>query len=152
MTHRTTGPMMTPPRPEYSMSRPLSQMPLIAIVDDDPFMREVLEISVEPLGYRTAVFASAEEYLRSGLIRNTSCLISDMQMPGMSGLELQASLASGGHRVPIIFVSAECDERIRARGLEAGAIAFLRKPFNWESLAACLEKALKGPCWALETA
>ena len=99
----------------------------------------------------TAVFASAEEYLRSGLIRDTSCLISDMQMPGMNGLDLQQRLIADGNRVPIIFVSAECDHEIRARGLKAGAIGFLTKPFQQQSLIACLNAALSSPCWTLQS-
>jgi len=132
------------------MSSRLSKTPVIAIVDDDEILREALEALVDSMGHIAAVFASAEEYLRSGLIRNTSCLISDMRMPGMSGLELQQRLIAEGHRVPIIFLTGENDDRIRARGLKAGAIAFLSKPAAPKALMACVNDALKAPCWALD--
>jgi len=128
-----------------------ASMPLIAIVDDDPVMRDALEMLVESMDHDVAVFASAEEYLRSGLIGSTSCLISDMQMPGMSGLDLQERLIADGHRVPIIFVTAECDPAIRVRGLEAGAIGFLPKPLQKQNLVACLDEALSAPCWTLNS-
>lgn len=128
-----------------------ASLSLIAIVDDDPVMRDALEMLVESMDHDVAVFASAEEYLRSGLIRSTSCLISDMQMPGMSGLDLQERLIADGHRVPIIFVTAECDPATRTRGLEAGAIGFLPKPFQQENLVACLDEALSAPCWTLNS-
>jgi FixJ family two-component response regulator len=124
---------------------------LIAIVDDDPVVREALEMFIESMDHNAAVFASAEEYLRSGLIRNTSCLISDMQMPGMSGLDLQQRLIADGNRVPIIFVTAECDHETCARGLKAGAIGFLTKPFEPRCLIACLNEALSSPCWTLQS-
>jgi len=116
------------------------KLPLIAIVDDEPVMRKALEILVESMGHTAAVFASAEAYLRSGLVRSTFCLISDIQMPGMSGLDLQQRLLADGHRVPIIFVTASCDEKIRARALQAGAICFLTKPFEAKALVRCIDE------------
>ena len=102
------------------------------------------------MGHTAAVFASAEAYLRSGLVRSTSCLISDIQMPGMSGLNLQERLLADGHRVPIIFVTGSCDEMLRARALNAGAICFLTKPFEAKTLVKCIDQSLKAPRWALE--
>lgn len=115
---------------------------MISIVDDDESVREATKGLIRSLGYAAATFASAEEYLRSDHVTNTSCLIADVQMPGMSGIELQDRLISDGHRTPIIFVTAFPEARIRARVLRAGALGFLSKPFNDESLIACLDMAL----------
>ena len=118
------------------------KVPLISIVDDDGSVREATEALIESLGYATATFASAEEYLLSGCVETSSCLITDLQMPGMSGADLQDRLNADGRRTPIIFITAFSEERIRARVLEAGALDFLSKPFSEESLIRCLEKAL----------
>ena len=95
------------------------------------------------LGYAAATFASAEEFLQSGRVHDTSCVISDMKMPGMSGIELQSRLTASGHCVPIIFVTAFPEERVRKRAMEAGALCFLSKPFSEERLIECLDRALK---------
>ena len=94
------------------------------------------------MGYAAETFASAEEYLRSNRAADTACLISDIQMPGMNGADLQDRLIADGYRMPIVFVTAFPDERIRARVLRAGACGFLTKPFSDESLIGCLDKAL----------
>ena len=94
------------------------------------------------LGYVAATFASGEEFLNSDRVNDTSCLITDVQMPGLDGLELQSRLATMGRHVPIIFVTAFPQERIRARALKAGAFGFLSKPFSDASLIACLDRAL----------
>jgi FixJ family two-component response regulator len=122
----------------------LSKVPVISIVDDDESVREATNAVIRSLGYATATFASAEEYLGSDRVRDTSCLITDVQMPGMSGVELQDRLIAGGQRIPVIFITAFPEENIRARALEAGAFGFLSKPFNDECLIACLDEALKG--------
>ena len=96
------------------------------------------------MGYAAETFASAEEYLRSNRAADTACLISDIQMPGMNGADLQDRLIADGHHTPIIFVTAFPDEDIRARVLKAGACGFLTKPFSDESLIECLDKALVG--------
>ncbi len=117
---------------------------MISIIDDDPSVREATQCLVRSLGHTAEAFSSAEEYLRSGTAFNSSCLITDLHMPGMSGAELQDWLIAEGHRVPIIFVTAYFEERVRARVMDAGALGFLRKPFSDESLIACLDKALNG--------
>jgi len=115
---------------------------VIAIVDDDASVREATKGLVRSLGYLAATFASAEEYLASDRVHDTSCLITDVQMPGMSGVDLQGRLIAEGRRTPMIFMTAYPDERIRARAMEAGAVGFLNKPFNDEHLIEFLDKAL----------
>jgi FixJ family two-component response regulator len=88
-------------------------------------------------------FASAEDFLQSDRLHDASCLISDVQMPGLTGIELQHRLAAAGNRMPVIFITAFPEERIRTRALAAGAYGFLAKPFSDESLIGCLDKALK---------
>ena len=122
----------------------MPKVTLISIVDDDESVREATKDLIWSLGYAAATFASAEDYLRSDHIADTSCLIADVQMPGMSGIELQDRLIADGHRTPIIFVTAFPEAKIRARVLRAGAYGFLSKPLNDESLIACLEMALTG--------
>lgn len=117
---------------------------MISIVDDDESVREATKGLVRSLGYATATFSSAEEYLRSDRVRDTSCLITDVQMPGMTGVELQDRLIASGKRTPVIFVTAFPEDNIRARVLEAGAFGYLSKPFNDECLIECLDEALKG--------
>jgi FixJ family two-component response regulator len=98
---------------------------------------------VRSLGYATATFASAEEFLQSGRLSDTACLITDVQMPGMSGVDLQSHLTANGHCTPVIFVTAYPEESIRERALGAGAFGFLSKPFSEDSLIACLDRALE---------
>jgi FixJ family two-component response regulator len=105
-------------------------------------MREATKGLVRSLGYHAATFSSAEEFLSSDLVHRTSCLITDMQMPGLSGADLQHRLISQGRCMPTIFVTAFPDEKIRARVLTAGAIGYLSKPFTEESLITCLDTAL----------
>lgn len=120
----------------------MSKAVLISICEDDDFIRDAVEDLVRSLGYNTAAFVSAEEYLNSGLVGSTSCLISDMQMPGMSGADLQACLIEQGRKIPIIFVTGELCGRLRGRLLEAGAIDVLPKPFDKGDFVACLKRAL----------
>ena len=115
---------------------------VISIIDDDESVREATRSLVRSLGYSARVYASAEEYLQSD--RDSSCLITDLHMPGMSGADLQDRLIADGHRIPIIFMTAYSEEKVRARVLDAGAFGFLRKPFDDEHLIECLDKALKG--------
>jgi FixJ family two-component response regulator len=117
---------------------------VISIVDDDKFAGDAIGELVRSLGYQTAVFPSAEQFLESGRIEETACLITDLQMPGMSGIDLQSRLRDDGFDTPVIFVSAFPEERYRNRALDAGAIAFLSKPFEEQSLVECINAALKG--------
>ena len=115
---------------------------VISIIDDDPSVREATQSLIRSLGYDAQVFASAEEYLQSERVSDSSCLITDLHMPGMSGTDLQDRLIADGYQIPIIFVTAYYEDRTRDRVMDAGAFGFLRKPFNDESLIACLDKAL----------
>lgn len=121
----------------------MSKVPVISIIDDDQSVRDAMESLVRSLGYTVATFSSAEEYLQSGRLRDSSCLITDLRMPGMSGADLQDLLIADGYKTPIIFMTASRDERVRARVLNAGACGFLRKPFDEQRLIDCLENALK---------
>jgi len=116
---------------------------MISIVDDDASVREATKELVRALGYSATAFASAEDFLTSEQLSETACLISDVQMPGLNGIDLQRRLIADGHRLPIIFITAYPDERARARALGAGAIGFLTKPYREESLIECLGQALK---------
>jgi FixJ family two-component response regulator len=115
---------------------------MISIVDDDKSVREAAKMLIRSLGHTAATFASAEEFLESGQLRDTACVITDMQMPGMSGVDLQYHLAANGHSTPVIVITAYPEEEIRERALNGGAFGFLSKPFSEESLIACLDKAL----------
>jgi FixJ family two-component response regulator len=116
---------------------------MISIVDDDESVRESTKALVRSLGYAACTFPSVEEFLCSNL-NDTSCLILDVQMKGLSGIELQERLIGEGRRTPVIFITAVLDEQIRNRVLEAGAIGLLSKPFRDERLASCLVSALNG--------
>jgi FixJ family two-component response regulator len=121
----------------------LSKPPLIAIIDDDASVRATTDSLVRSLGYVVFTFASAEDFLRSNRLDDLACVIADVQMHGMSGVELQAHLISQGSRVPFIFFTAFPDEQIRAQALNAGAICYLTKPFDGDSLVQGLQVALK---------
>lgn len=120
-------------------------IPVISIIDDDESVRDATQRLVRSLGFSAHTFASPEEYLQSPRLNDTACLIADVQMPGMSGVDLQSHLAAQGRYTPMIFITAFPDERIRARAMQAGAVAFLSKPFDGPTLIHCLDKALKGP-------
>ena len=115
---------------------------VIAIVDDDEALREAMRSLVRSLGYGVSTFGSAEEFLNSEQLDDTSCLITDVQMPGLSGIDLQDRLIAGGHRFPIIFITGYPDENVRVRAMKAGAIGFLSKPCRDEHLLGYLNKAL----------
>jgi FixJ family two-component response regulator len=121
----------------------LQKTPVISIVDDDEAVRLALRSLVRSLGYVSNVFASAEEFLQSSHRDETACLISDIQMPGMNGIELQNRLKILDCSTPVIFVTAFPDERNRARALEAGAIGFLEKPFEGRAMIKLIETALR---------
>ena len=107
--------------------------PMISIVDDNNFVRESLRDLIESLGYEVATFESAERFLEAACLADTSCLITDLQMPGLSGLHLQSRLIAEGHCIPVIFITAFPDEKFRVRAMSAGAVGFLSKPFNERS-------------------
>jgi len=115
---------------------------LVAIVDDDDSVRAALQGLMKEAGLPAAVFASAEEFLQSGKPLHTACLVADIRMPGMSGLELQARLNAERRRIPIIFVTAHGDEDMRLQALRAGAVEFLAKPFDDEVLLDSVRAAL----------
>jgi len=121
------------------------EMPLISIVDDDESVRAALKSLIDSVGFRAEVFQSGEEFLNSPYLLQTNCLITDVRMQGMSGLELQERLSAAGRSIPIVFISAHDDKEARARGLRAGAIDFLQKPFSEDSLlgaiSVCLDKS-----------
>jgi FixJ family two-component response regulator len=121
----------------------MSELPLIAIVDDDAAIREAVESLLRSVGLRAAVFASAEDFWHAGPLQATACLIVDVRMPRMSGLELQQRLAMADCPMPIIFITAHSDEATRARALRAGAVAFLAKPFSDEVLLRAVHAALQ---------
>ena len=121
----------------------MSKLPLVAIVDDDASVRATTGSLVRSLGYLVNLFASAEEFLRSNHLDDFSCVIADVQMPGMSGVEMHAQLLALGCHVPFVFVTAFPDERFRAQALGAGAVCYLTKPFDGDRLVQCLQTALK---------
>ena len=116
---------------------------LIAIVDDDDSMRSAVQDLLEAVDLLAHSFASAEEFLKSGKQHVTACLIADIRMPGMSGLELQAKLNAEHCRIPIIFITAHGDQRMRMQALRAGAVEFLAKPFDNEALLDSVRAALE---------
>jgi len=115
----------------------------IAIVDDDDLVRNAVQGLLKSVGLSARAFASAEEFLQSGEQRQTACLIADIRMPGMSGLELQAKLNSERCRIPTIFITAHGDVKMRMQALRAGAVEFLAKPFDDEVLLENVRVALK---------
>ena len=116
---------------------------LISIVDDDESLRNSLANLIRSLGFRAQAFASAEAFLASGEARDTGCLVLDVRMPGMNGLELQRHLAAAEWRVPVIFITSHADDGgSRARALHAGAVAFLYKPCREEDVIRALNAAL----------
>jgi FixJ family two-component response regulator len=120
----------------------MSDIPLIAVVDDDAAVREAVQSLLRSVGFRAAAFASAQDFLQSGRLPETACLIVDVRMPRMSGLELQQRLRTAQDPRPIIFITAHGDAETRTRALRAGAVAFLDKPFSDEALLRAVQAAL----------
>jgi CheY-like chemotaxis protein len=116
---------------------------LVAVVDDDESVRSAIQSALKSVGLTASSFGSAEEFLDSGVRSETACLITDLQMPGMSGLELQAKLAEDDGRIAIIFITAYGEPWMRAQAMRAGAIEFLDKPFDDNVLLETVRKALK---------
>jgi FixJ family two-component response regulator len=116
---------------------------LVAIVDDDDSMRSALQGLLKAVGLPAQAFGSAEEFLNSGQQHQAACLIADIRMPGMSGLELQAKLNAERCKIPIIFITAHGDAKMRMQALRAGAVEFLAKPFDDEALLESVRGALE---------
>jgi FixJ family two-component response regulator len=115
---------------------------LVAIVDDDELIRGALHGLMKEAGFPALAFGSAEEFLNSGQQEHTACLIADIRMPGMSGLELQSRLNENHYRIPIIFITAQGDEKMRMQALRAGAVEFLTKPLDDKLLLDSVRAAL----------
>jgi len=135
MSHRASAAREEPDLPKID----------VAVVEDDDSVRQAMKHLLQLLGYATASFASAEDFLKSGRVRDTACLITDVHLPGVSGVELQRRLILDGHRIPIIFITAFPEEAVRERVLRDGALGYLPKPLQEQSLIDCLDKALKRP-------
>ena len=116
--------------------------PLISVIDDDGPFRTAMDSLLRSRGYAVLTFPSAAEFLRSPQLDATSCVITDVQMPDISGLELQTLLRNQGRTVPIIFITAFPEESVRARALRDGAVCFLVKPSDASTLIGCVEEAL----------
>ena len=116
---------------------------MVAIVDDDASVRGALQGLMKAVGLPARAFASGQEFLDSGEQNEAGCLIADIRMPGMSGLELQSKLNAAGCRIPTIFITAHGDEKMRMQALRAGAVEFIAKPFDDEALVASVRAALE---------
>jgi len=120
----------------------LSTISVISIIDDDASVRAATNNLLSSHGYLVHTFASAEEFLQSARLTDSSCVVADVQMPGMSGLDLLTHLRAQGYAVPFVFITAFPEESVRARALKAGAIGFLAKPFAGPALINCVEAAV----------
>ena len=121
----------------------MQNAPVVSIIDDDESVRLAVRRLVRSLVLTACTFACAEEFLKSQHVKDTSCLITDLQMPGMSGADLQSMLLALGRRIPIIFVTAFPEERVRMRTLAMGALGFLSKPFDARTLVELIDRALQ---------
>ena len=126
------------------VGRGKNEHPLLCVVDDDESVRESLPDLIKEFGFAARAFSSAEEFLSSGSVDETSCLILDIAMPGMSGLELREELQRRGQEIPIIFITGQRDETVRTRVLKQRVAGFLLKPFNDTDLLAAIKTALQG--------
>jgi len=115
---------------------------MISIIDDDLLVRESTADLISSLGHEAFTFASGEQFLASGRLKDTACIITDLHMPGLSGLDLQSRVLAEGHRTTIIFITAYPKKTARSHALNAGAVAFLTKPFEESALISSLETAL----------
>ena len=121
----------------------MAKRTLISVVEDDEPFRESMKKLMRVLGYTVEAFPSAADFLASPLISATACLVTDVQMPGMTGLELHRHLVDAGHRIPTILVTAYPDEITRDRALKAGVVCYVSKPVDDEHLERCLRSALE---------
>ena len=122
----------------------LPEAPLIAIVEDDQFFRASMRQLMRSLGYAVEAFPSAADFLASRRLEETSCLIADIHMPAVTGLELYERLVKEGHMIPTILVTAYPDETTRTRALKDGIVCYLAKPFDDNDLMGCVQKAVEG--------
>jgi FixJ family two-component response regulator len=122
----------------------MPSIPAIAIIDDDEFVRDALQRLIESVGYDTMVFSSADEFVNSNRIRDVSCLIADVHMPGMTGFDLHDRLIRNEYGIPVILMTGLPTEKFKARARDSGAVDLLSKPIGIERLIGCLEKALDG--------
>ena len=121
----------------------MANPPLISVVDDDDSVRESLDGLFRSVGFIAKVFASAEEFLNSDHLRATDCLILDVRMPGMNGIELHRHLIANNFEMPVIFITAHgSDEAVRARALKSGAVAYLDKPLSEDAVLKAVDEAL----------
>jgi len=120
----------------------VSKAPIVSIVDDDASVRVAMESLVRSQGLIAFVFKSAEDFLRSPRVDDSACLVTDVQMPGMSGLDLQDRLIARGNRIPIIFITAFSEPAIRSRAEAGGALAFLEKPFGGRAMIELVRQVL----------
>jgi FixJ family two-component response regulator len=121
------------------------EKPLVSVVDDDSLMRDSTVRLLRSFGFRVEAFASAEEFENSGYLEETACLVLDVRMPEIGGLELQRRLTAENHRIPIIFITAYDTNEIRSQASRAGAAGFLGKPFSQQSLLQAVRSALGEP-------
>jgi FixJ family two-component response regulator len=120
----------------------VARAPLISIVDDDQSVGEAIKGLMKAVGFDAEVFTSAEDFLGSDRLPKTTCVIADVQMPGLSGLDLQGRLIAKGHQIPVILITAYASGRAQKGALEAGAVCLLTKPFSEEELLACIRSVL----------
>ncbi|PWU05806.1 MAG: two-component system response regulator [Terriglobia bacterium] len=116
---------------------------LVSVVDDDESLRESLPDLLKEFGFKACTFSSAEEFLSSDCLNRTGCLLLDIAMPGMNGFDLQRELQLRGRKIPIVFITAQTDEALRAKAFARGAVGFLLKPFSDTALLASVETALR---------
>jgi FixJ family two-component response regulator len=121
----------------------MSDPPLIVIVDDDIMVCEATQDLVETFGFGVRTFTSADDFLKSDCVLGTSCLIADVQMRGTSGLQLHRRLIASGLRIPVIFITAFPNERVRKQALRAGAVCYLSKPYDPNDLLGCIRSGLR---------
>ena len=134
--------MTQAPHSTYEWDNEVSELVRISVVDDDESIREAINDLLDCVGLRVGVFNSAEDFLNSEDLHDTACLILDVRMPGMSGLELQGHLNTAGFHIPIIFISAHDDGEAKSRAMGAGAVDFLRKPFSEDALLSAIGTSL----------
>ena len=121
----------------------MDKRPMISIVDDDESMREAIISLMRAAGYEPEAFPCARDFLDSGQVLRTDCLIADVQMPGMSGIELHGKLVQSGKAIPTVLITAHPDEKARELAMKAGVVCYLAKPFNEDELLDCIQTALE---------